>query len=130
MFGVGSKGYRPRLPPETPDDVATLVRACWAQEPENRPTMARILSYLRDCAAKATDLDSPIIPPDHTRVLATASWDSSDLTDELIGAEEEHKAPAEDDELGEAQKYYQTSDAMEDSSSSDEVDNRATAAAC
>lgn len=39
MSGV-CRGVRPDLPPSTPPALASLIRACWAQAPEERPRSA------------------------------------------------------------------------------------------
>jgi serine/threonine protein kinase len=37
------RGERPVIPPEVPANVAELMRACWAQNPEERPSFAEML---------------------------------------------------------------------------------------
>lgn len=36
------KGERPEIPADTPPDLADMVRACWATEPEERPEFASL----------------------------------------------------------------------------------------
>ena len=41
-------GLRPTIPPTCPEKPASLIRQCWSHEPEKRPTMAHILSVLKE----------------------------------------------------------------------------------
>lgn len=38
------KGERPSIPDDTPVDIAHLMRSCWVEGPEERPTSAQILA--------------------------------------------------------------------------------------
>lgn len=41
------KGGRPNIPEEVPDVYVDLIKKCWSQEPEERPTFDQILTDLR-----------------------------------------------------------------------------------
>lgn len=43
---VVMKRDRPEIPANTPADMAVLIRSCWAQEPEERPTSIRLLQSM------------------------------------------------------------------------------------
>jgi len=40
---VALKSLRPDIPVDTPADMANMMRACWAGEPEARPTFRAIM---------------------------------------------------------------------------------------
>lgn len=48
---VAVKGMRPELPSFTPPDYSQIVKACWAQEPEQRPTFEQVLPRLVEMRA-------------------------------------------------------------------------------
>ncbi len=39
-------GSRPVIPPQVPPELADIIRACWAQKPEDRPTFPDVLVRL------------------------------------------------------------------------------------
>lgn len=41
------KGDRPEIPADTPFDIAKLMRACWVEEPRERPTSAEIFASMK-----------------------------------------------------------------------------------
>lgn len=41
---VVMKGERPPVPKNCPHDVAEIMRACWMEEPEKRPTSGEIMA--------------------------------------------------------------------------------------
>lgn len=41
------KGDRPELPAEAPGDIASIVCACWAGKPEERPISSEVRDKLR-----------------------------------------------------------------------------------
>ena len=41
------KGDRPEIPAHAPVDITSVLRACWATEPEERPASAEILAILK-----------------------------------------------------------------------------------
>lgn len=45
---VMSKGLRPKLPADMPRKYKKLTTACWAHDPQNRPSFAQILVALRE----------------------------------------------------------------------------------
>ena len=45
-FAVGSQGYRPPIPEETPKGLSELIAACWHNEPQQRPSFASVLGKL------------------------------------------------------------------------------------
>ena len=40
-------GFRPDIPADAPADLAGLVRACWAGEPEARPSFRAIMEVIK-----------------------------------------------------------------------------------
>lgn len=46
-------GYRPKLPAEWPPVIASIVMACWNQEPSKRPTMNHVCSVLKPLEGKS-----------------------------------------------------------------------------
>ena len=42
------KGDRPEIPSDAPGRMARIMVACWAGEPEARPTFSGILKWLDD----------------------------------------------------------------------------------
>ena len=45
---VGVEGRRPTLPDSCPSDYAALIRACWSQDPNDRPDFRDVKRDLRD----------------------------------------------------------------------------------
>jgi len=45
---VGVEGRRPKLPDSCPSDYAALIRACWSQDPNDRPDFRDVKRDLRD----------------------------------------------------------------------------------
>ena len=45
---VVNRGYRMPAPKRAPAELQQLMVECWAAEPEDRPTMADIVDYLRE----------------------------------------------------------------------------------
>lgn len=58
FFDAIIKGLRPSFPPDCPQDYIKLVNACWATEPEDRPTFDRIAEHLSDLLPLATIWDA------------------------------------------------------------------------
>lgn len=54
LFRVISEDLRPKIPAEVPMGFARLIEACWATEPESRPTAAKARCALRRRAFSAT----------------------------------------------------------------------------
>ncbi|KAJ8603647.1 hypothetical protein CTAYLR_007584 [Chrysophaeum taylorii] len=52
ILSVGIHGHRPKLPPDTPDDIRTIIRSAWAQEPTSRPSAEQVLGYIRQASAR------------------------------------------------------------------------------
>lgn len=50
-------GYRPIRPPLIPDPIWILITDCWAQNPEQRPTMSTVLRRLKKLANLPDSLD-------------------------------------------------------------------------
>jgi hypothetical protein len=40
-------GYRPTVPQDMPQGYATLMKACWHEQPEERPPFEDMVAYLR-----------------------------------------------------------------------------------
>ena len=40
-------GFRPAVPPDMPDGFTTLMKACWHENPLERPPFEDIVAYLR-----------------------------------------------------------------------------------
>jgi len=47
------KGKRQAIPKDCPQEMATLIRKCWSQEPKKRPEAEKILPRLHDCNRSA-----------------------------------------------------------------------------
>lgn len=47
------KNERPEIPPETPDDFVDIVRGCWDQEPERRPSANAIMMSMKSLGCKS-----------------------------------------------------------------------------
>ena len=45
-FAVARKGLRPQISAGTPGEMASLIRRCWASNPNSRPTFVEILRTL------------------------------------------------------------------------------------
>lgn len=45
------KGDRPEIPGDAPDDIASVLRACWAGPPQERPTSGEIWEILKPRAS-------------------------------------------------------------------------------
>lgn len=58
FFEAIIKGLRPSFPPNCPQDYIKLVTACWATEPEDRPSFDRIAEYLADMLPMASLWDA------------------------------------------------------------------------
>ena len=46
VIKVIKDGYRPTIPTGTPPAIASLMRACWAADPGDRPTFSEIIARL------------------------------------------------------------------------------------
>lgn len=44
---MAEEGYRPPVNPRLHQGLQDLIRACWAQQPEDRPSMSVVLERLR-----------------------------------------------------------------------------------
>lgn len=44
--GVVNQGLRPDIPQDTPPELASLIRACWAPVPDQRPTFDSVVQVL------------------------------------------------------------------------------------
>ena len=44
---MAEEGFRPPINPKLPQGLQDLIKACWAQQPEDRPSMAVVLQQLR-----------------------------------------------------------------------------------
>ena len=40
-------GFRPAVPPDMPDGYANLMKACWHENPLERPPFEDVVAYLR-----------------------------------------------------------------------------------
>eukprot|EP00007_Cunea_sp_BSH-02190019_P009634 CAMPEP_0174240108 /NCGR_PEP_ID=MMETSP0417-20130205/17438_1 /TAXON_ID=242541 /ORGANISM="Mayorella sp, Strain BSH-02190019" /LENGTH=899 /DNA_ID=CAMNT_0015319141 /DNA_START=95 /DNA_END=2790 /DNA_ORIENTATION=- len=47
MINLVSRGHRPQIPKDTPEDFADLMKKCWAPKPEDRPDFAAIVDIFR-----------------------------------------------------------------------------------
>ena len=65
FFDAIIKGLRPSFPPDCPEDYIKLVTACWATEPEDRPSFDRIADFLTDMLPLASIWDSGDISASH-----------------------------------------------------------------
>jgi hypothetical protein len=51
-MAVLTRGLRPRIPPDCPQDYATLMEACWQAEPRLRPSFVDIVEELTRMVAE------------------------------------------------------------------------------
>jgi serine/threonine protein kinase len=63
-----SEGTRPRIPSDgviVPELVATIIRACWAQQAEARPAFATIVQWVQAVVAQleAAEQQEPLLSP-------------------------------------------------------------------
>jgi len=47
ILQVATKGLRPEIPPDCPQEWAQLIRDCWADDPDQRPTFAEVQQRLQ-----------------------------------------------------------------------------------
>ena len=52
-MAVLTRGLRPRVPPDCPQDYAALMEACWQAEPRLRPSFADIVEELQRMVEEA-----------------------------------------------------------------------------
>lgn len=45
-IAVSQRGLRPTMPPKTPEPLIKLIKACWHEEPNKRPSMAQVQTIL------------------------------------------------------------------------------------
>jgi serine/threonine-protein kinase TNNI3K len=56
------RGVRPNIPPTMVPEVAALIRECWAQDPEARPTFAAVFERIRAIDYRILpDVDSDLV---------------------------------------------------------------------
>jgi len=48
VLAVGTKGMRPTIPTDCPIQWSNLIRDCWSEKPENRPTFDKIIIRLEE----------------------------------------------------------------------------------
>eukprot|EP01104_Vermistella_antarctica_P021228 TRINITY_DN944_c0_g1_i1.p1 TRINITY_DN944_c0_g1~~TRINITY_DN944_c0_g1_i1.p1 ORF type:complete len:806 (+),score=134.52 TRINITY_DN944_c0_g1_i1:321-2738(+) len=47
VFAVGHQGRRPQMPKDLPNEWDSLIRDCWAEDPDSRPSFHDIVLYLQ-----------------------------------------------------------------------------------
>ena len=55
MYAVLNNRLRPAIPDYAPPEYAELIRQCWDDDPESRPTFSVILEKLNEMATKNWD---------------------------------------------------------------------------
>ncbi|KAH0789095.1 TKL family protein kinase [Histomonas meleagridis] len=65
MAAVCQNGQRPEIPESTPNGLASLIEACWSQEPADRPTFEQIYQAFSTSAVSFANTD-----PSKVEVLA------------------------------------------------------------
>ena len=58
IMAMITKGVRPELPNEAPEGLCELIKACWAQNPDDRPTFVEVMKAWKnhDAAFRGADL--------------------------------------------------------------------------
>jgi len=58
ITAVATKGERPTVPPDCPQELSQLIRTCWARDPSTRPAFTEIVETLKECTilCSITDL--------------------------------------------------------------------------
>jgi serine/threonine protein kinase len=51
VFAVGTRGLRPDVPASAPPPLVQLMRACWHEQPAQRPSFSAILNVLLELQA-------------------------------------------------------------------------------
>ena len=46
VFAVGTQNLRPRIDPTWPDAWVFLIKSCWCEQPDSRPTFAELIPLL------------------------------------------------------------------------------------
>jgi len=57
-----AKGFRPQLPADTPEELAVLIKECWAQDPNRRPVALEVLQRL-DTFRRGVSVSAPLLHP-------------------------------------------------------------------
>lgn len=47
-------GFRPILTQKWPTEISTLLQNCWAEEPQDRPSMTSVISQLEEFYKNST----------------------------------------------------------------------------
>lgn len=59
---VAHKGLRPKVPPKWPPELQQLVKACWAEDPAERPTSVEIVRQLEHLMLRAKAEPTLLLP--------------------------------------------------------------------
>ncbi|XP_077998072.1 fibroblast growth factor receptor 2-like isoform X2 [Glandiceps talaboti] len=114
------EGYRLGKPDDCPDEMYAIMRQCWEEKPEDRPTFSTLLESIDTLLAKLVDyMDDSLISGDHNGSIT--SHYVNDQNDEDIM--EMTQLPAGFDQKQEVQKkllLQSTSHASDDSAFSEE----------
>ena len=88
-FAVADKAKRPSFPDPTPEDISTLVSACWHQDHRRRPSFAEVDGALSSMIARhaspppqrgrSASIAPPASPPMARRAMRTRSKDDMGL---------------------------------------------------
>jgi len=65
-FAVARQGLPPSLPPSTPPMLASLIQACWHEDPVRRPTFSQILcaiKHMRQMEGKDGGREGGVVVP-------------------------------------------------------------------
>ena len=57
-LGVLNRNLRPVVPKSCPSFLGQLMKACWARQPELRPSFLQVVSTLRDYAIRKSNVNS------------------------------------------------------------------------
>eukprot|EP00892_Ulva_mutabilis_P000404 jgi/Ulvmu1/10364/UM061_0047.1 len=100
---VAAEQLRPTLPPGCPPGWAQLMRACWHEDPGQRPTAAHVVNALRSlAAAERITPAAPAALPEGGAVAEVSGAAAAGRCARWAGAEEEPEAPWERELLARA----------------------------
>lgn len=88
---VVTGGQRPPVPPETPEDYALLMEACWAKSPADRPTFDQILECL---TIMIQSLDAVTTTTGNVQALSQAAAAAAAVSEQQVQPQPPHAAGA------------------------------------
>lgn len=58
VFAVGNSGMRPTPPSDCPPLIARLMKNCWAEDPDARPSFDKVVAVLHAAKLEAVEIAS------------------------------------------------------------------------